>query len=317
MKNLFALLFLFVLAAASCSKEYVNPTKDVANNNDNGNGNGGGSGGGSGGGGGGGSTIGAVPLTFSQKAVIEEFTGEWCGYCPDGALIVEDVEAANPGKVYGVSVHNGDPYTIAFDAVIEATLDNSYGFPGGAVNRIPYGGSTVFGRGSWGSAASTILGTSTSVPCGLAMSSYTASTDSLYIEVHAGFNTSLSGDYRLTVYLVEDAIHSLGAQSNYYNVVGAVSPDNAALNNIGNPIVDWTHNNVLRKVVSADLGDPIPSSKLVAGGEFVVKYGTKYTGFNKNNLSVLAFVNFVGTSSTTHVIVNAQEAKVYEIKNWD
>ena len=43
----------------------------------------------------------------------------------------------------------------------------------------------------------------------------------------------------------------------------------------------------------------------------------KFITGNKNNLKILAFVNFVGTSSTTHVIVNAQESKVYEIKNWD
>ncbi|MBL0020033.1 MAG: hypothetical protein IPP17_27290 [Bacteroidetes bacterium] len=26
-----------------------------------------------------------------QKAVIEEFTGAWCGYCPDGARILDDI----------------------------------------------------------------------------------------------------------------------------------------------------------------------------------------------------------------------------------
>ena len=26
-----------------------------------------------------------------QKVVIEEFTGAWCGYCPDGARILDDI----------------------------------------------------------------------------------------------------------------------------------------------------------------------------------------------------------------------------------
>ena len=29
--------------------------------------------------------ISQVPPTFTKKVLIEEFTGAWCGYCPDGA----------------------------------------------------------------------------------------------------------------------------------------------------------------------------------------------------------------------------------------
>jgi hypothetical protein len=89
------------------------------------------------------------------------------------------------------------------------------------------------------------------------------------------------------------------------------------LNNIGDPIQNWTHNDVLRKVVTADMGDVIPASALITGGEYVKKYGTTVTGFNKSNIRILAFINFVGSDAATHQILNVQQASVGEIKVWD
>tara|TARA_B100001250_G_scaffold394833_1_gene399148 strand:+ start:1001 stop:1207 length:207 start_codon:yes stop_codon:yes gene_type:complete len=28
-----------------------------------------------------------VPSTFTKKVLIEELTGAWCGYCPDGYIL--------------------------------------------------------------------------------------------------------------------------------------------------------------------------------------------------------------------------------------
>ena len=32
-----------------------------------------------------------MPLSFTKKVLIEEFTAAWCGYCPWGAAIVENI----------------------------------------------------------------------------------------------------------------------------------------------------------------------------------------------------------------------------------
>jgi hypothetical protein len=321
MKKLFSLLILLAVISGSCTKEYVNPTQGTGNGGgDNGGGGSGGGSGGSGGsgggsgGGGGGSSIAPVPSTFSQKVLIEEFTGEWCGWCPDGALKVEDAENAHPGFVYGVAVHNGDPYTISLDGILETTLDNQYGFPGASVNRQPYNSMAVFGREAWGSVASTLLSTSTT-PCGLAMSSFTTGTDSVYVEVHCGFNTTLAGDYRVTVYLIEDELVSLGGQHNYYDD-GSADP-NSPLVGIGDPILNWTHNHVIRHVLTDNMGDAIPASKMIPGGEHIAKYGTSITGYVKANLKIIAFINKVGTDPLSHQIMNVQKSALSVIKQWD
>src|SRR5438067_2155559 len=75
------------------------------------------------------------------------------------------------------------------------------GYPQAMVNRVAQGGSAFLDR-PWTSYCSNEL--ANTAVCGLAMTSYTSGTDSLYVEVHCGFNTTLSGDYRVTIYLLED-----------------------------------------------------------------------------------------------------------------
>src|SRR5438094_395219 len=171
MKKLFAILFLIAIITGSCTKEYHNPTTvDNGNNNNNG---GGGNGGG-GGGGGGGNGISPVPSTFTQKVLVEEITGEWCGYCPDGLLKLEDAENSAPGKVYGASVHNGDPFTIQpFDNDFEATFPVG-GYPQAMVNRVAQS-SQIFLDRPWTGYCSSQL--ANIAECGLAMSSYTVGSD--------------------------------------------------------------------------------------------------------------------------------------------
>lgn len=31
-----------------------------------------------------------------KKVMLEDFTGTWCGWCPEGTVIVEQLQAANP-----------------------------------------------------------------------------------------------------------------------------------------------------------------------------------------------------------------------------
>ena len=312
MKQLFALLFLFAMVGSSCTKEYTNNPTDGSGQTDDNDDNNSGGGGGTGGGGGGFPTIDPVPSTFSQKVLVEEYTGEWCGYCPDGALKIEELEGLHPDVVYGAAVHDNDPYALVpFSTNLESTF-NVTGFPSGTVNRIPQGVDVAIDRNMWSGTAGSLL-VNTAV-CGLAMTSYKTTTDSMYVEVHCGFNSTLSGDYRLTVYLVENGIVSDG-QANYYDD-GSIDP-NSPLVGIGDPIDDWVHNDVIRKVLTADLGDAIPSSKMIPGGEHVVKLGTPIGTFNDDNLSIIAFINKVGGAPTEHEILNVQKAKLQEVKNWD
>ena len=136
------------------------------------------------------------------------------------------------------------------------------------------------------------------------------------IEVHAGFNSTLNGnDYRLTVYLIEDGVTGTGSgydQRNYYN-----TDSESPFNNLGDPIEGYEHNHTLRAVLSESLGDAIMVSEMVSGGEHIETYTVDISSYNKNKLSIVAFVNYVGLSSTEHEVMNVQKCGIDGFQDWD
>ncbi len=49
-------------------------------------------------------------------AVLEEYTGTWCGYCPRGLVGLEVMTRLYPDRFIGLSYHNADPMCVVNDA---------------------------------------------------------------------------------------------------------------------------------------------------------------------------------------------------------
>jgi hypothetical protein len=117
----------------------------------------------------------ASPLIFfaqdittptKRVAVLEEFTGNNCPYCPDGHRRAADIEAANPNKVITMKIQTGSLAITdkLFGGNLKtphgesvASFYSSYisGYPAGSVNRAPsYLG---IGRGEWANAVNNII----------------------------------------------------------------------------------------------------------------------------------------------------------------
>ncbi len=47
----------------------------------------------------------------TRKVVIEEGTGTWCGFCPRGAVTLDNLTENYPDNFIGIAIHNGDPMT--------------------------------------------------------------------------------------------------------------------------------------------------------------------------------------------------------------
>lgn len=266
-------------------------------------------------------TIGAVPSTFTKKVLIEEFTGAWCGYCVDGAYIVETIVAANAGKAIGVSIHQGDAMQISLYGVLDGIFNNS-GFPAGMVDRVPSAGSVCLNRGYWSSRATAEL--AKTAECGLAMKTdYNTAGDSVIAEVHAGFKSALTGNYKMVTYVVEDSCSGTGSQWDQVNYYSSANPNGAAGSsthpyyNLPYHITGYKHMQVVRKALPSDLGDAVDAGSLVSGGSFVKTYKFALGTMKKSNLSIVSFVYKVGTSATTYEIMNVQKIKVGSTKNWD
>ena len=114
----------------------------------------------------------------NRKVVLEEFTGIYCGFCPDGHAIAQALKDSYPDDVFLVNIHQGgfasptgnDPdfRTPWGDAIAGQT--GLLGYPAGTINRTNFpglemgaSGTTALDRTTWGQAANIIMGESSYV----------------------------------------------------------------------------------------------------------------------------------------------------------
>ena len=112
-----------------------------------------------------GSLFAQLPVSTSpqnRKAVLEEFTGIHCQYCPDGHKIAQQVEAANaPGDVMLVNIHTGNY------AVPNAGEPDYRTNEGAAILAMPGMGLTGYPKASVERSISGRLRVSREFPCGV------------------------------------------------------------------------------------------------------------------------------------------------------
>lgn len=243
----------------------------------------------------------ALNAQVAQKVILEEFTGAWCGYCPDGALIVEDITSTNP-DVYGVSVHNGDGMVTSAGNSVDAFF-NSLGYPSATLNRS--GGS--IDRGSWTSASNSMTGMNSDMSLSFESWTYDGSTGAISVTVRVEAFAAYTGTHRLNLILTEDLVTGTGSgynQANYYNTTVG-SP----LYGLGNPILGYEHNHVARSYVGGAWGVPTVIPYSVPAG-FVTTYtfnATLNAAWNPDNMHLIAYVgNYAGVGLTERSIINSE-----------
>lgn len=107
----------------------------------------------------------------NKNVILEEFTGIYCGYCPQGHAIAQAIKDNNPdGDVFLINIHTGsfanpngnDPdFRTPWGAAIAGQTDLQ-GYPAGTVNRHLFpgqgqGNGTAMSRGQWTPTANSIL----------------------------------------------------------------------------------------------------------------------------------------------------------------
>jgi thiol-disulfide isomerase/thioredoxin len=111
-------------------------------------------------------------LPQNKKVVLEEFTGIYCGYCPDGHLIANNLKYLYPDDVFIINIHEGgyaSPGTSGdpdFRTPFGTTIANNtglVGYPAGTINRVEFpglqqgGSGTALSRTDWSDAAQDIM----------------------------------------------------------------------------------------------------------------------------------------------------------------
>lgn len=222
-----------------------------------------------------------------QKVVVEEHSGAWCGYCPDGALILENILNSQQNAI-GVTIHNGDGMVTP----INSSITNFYSpaFPQATINRQ----GAPISRGSWAGAVNTALAETPIVTVSIDSAGFDFNTRLLKVKVKATFLTEASGQFRMNLYLTEDGVTGSGAaydQVNYYN-----GTSGHALFGLGNPIVGYVHNHVLRVAVEGAWGKAtIIPGNVSTGEEYTYTFSTILNAaWDINNMHIVGLVNLHG-----------------------
>ena len=182
----------------------------------------------------------------NKNAILEEFTGLMCTWCPDGHKIANEIKASNPDDFFAINIHEGyyalwpnrPDYTTPSGNAI-ANLWGVSSWPIGVINR----GNTLLSRGSWASAVNSTISQSSYVNVA-AKSTIDIVTRELTVEVEAYFTSNGSGQNNVNIALLQNNVE--GYQYNASLNPGQILPN-------GN----YNHTHMLRNMITGISGDNI------------------------------------------------------------
>lgn len=243
-------------------------------------------------------------LPQNKKALLEQYTGKTCQFCPDGSKIAANMKAADPDNVFLISVHagsfaSGTPnYRTTFGEQL-ANQTGLTGYPSGTINRYVFTGTNpALNRGDWATRAGQIKQQSAFV--NIAMEAEVdIQTNELIVNVEYFYTADAPNSSNfLHVALTQSGI--LGPQT------GAATwyPENI------DPVSGlYYHNNMLRHLLTGLNGQVINSvdsgstATLTFTYELPEKIGDVDIDFS--NLNVVAFIS----ETSGRNVVNATEYK--------
>ncbi len=250
----------------------------------------------------------SVSAKPAKKTLLEEATGAWCQFCPDGAVKLLQVLNSNP-NVIGYAVHD-------YDAMSNDQTDsvNVYasGFPTGYIDRFKFlnlSGVDV-SRTQWSIYAS--IRNNLAVPFGLSMThSYDAWTRTVTVELTADSKINTNDrDYRFGIVVVQDSMSGTGQgwdQANFYN-----SQSGHPYYQAGNPIVGYQHRHVARWWPLGVWGANGSIPQMVTDG---ATYNQSYTftlpqDYDENRISIVGLVQEFTNDLNERPVLNVISQKL-------
>ena len=248
-------------------------------------------------------------VSGTHTVLLEEFTGAWCGWCPDGAVVQEDMVTTYPGQILAVSVHDGD--AMEFNDGIRSGFGVS-AYPNGMVDRKVFPGEPEesHSRGSWMSNATSQFNTYTPLDLSIENQTWNSSSRQITVDVTANFVDYAAGDIRIGLMIVEDSVTGTGSgynQANYLNGT-AGHPYQGA----GDPILGYIHRSVLRALPGGTYGvqGTIPSTVNPSSSYTESFTYTLPAGYDETKVSMIAFVGYYSTTVGERYLLDADEEKL-------
>ena len=217
-----------------------------------------------------------IPASFPKKHLIEEFTGQDCGYCPYGMDCIHKFTANDTNWIV-VLHHYGyqkDNFSVAGSQTITTALGVS-GAPNMAINRAKTkngaGTSVLFHPGYLDSTKKSQFADSTYASVNIS-NSYDASSRTLTVKVNGIVAPEETPALQLTVLVKESGM--VDYQKDYYNTYEGWK--------------EFRHTNAVRAFLTAAKGDVIEVENHRYSAEYSVSLNSKWV---PENCMVVAFLS--------------------------
>ena len=211
------------------------------------------------------------PSAAPRNVLIEDFTGQRCSNCPNGTLVIEDLQQTYEGRVIVVGLYSGPFGKTAAGALLPLTTETGCTYydnwqvesqPGARIGR---SGNVLYKTQDWVKAVQTQLGYLSEIEMA---AEATVNGDAIDITVKEKAFGPVDG--KLQVWLLEDGI-----------TAAQIMPDGSANRN-------YVHNHVFRTAVNGTWGDDF---SIAADEEKTQTFSQPIDAtWNTANLSVVAFV---------------------------
>ena len=234
----------------------------------------------------------------NTSVLVEENTGTWCSYCPEGDYFLDSLAGLYPSKVKPVSIHYSDVMSFAGGNNIIGSY--FYTYPSVMINRWLFNDSwyvSLKNKYTWRQKTETVLQRKTP---------FRISVSSEYDEANGYYSTTLHisplgdiiGDFSVNLFLTEDSIMHSG-DGNYWQLSAFNNVTGSPFYGKGDTIKDYVFNHVLRYVAGGTWGYSgfLPDT---------MHYGDQYDvdflvlmqdGWVAENMNAIAVVEFTGENS--------------------
>jgi thiol-disulfide isomerase/thioredoxin len=233
-------------------------------------------------------TITFTPVQPGKDKVVvaEEATGTWCGWCPRGAVALDNMNKEFDGFFQGIAVHNGDPMVFAaYDTGLGTLIG---GYPSAVVDRL--------GDIDPSAIKADFLKRIVLTPvANLKNGSYLdATTGDLSVSVTTNFVAAASGNYKVACVIIEDSVKGTDPgynQANYYAGGGSGVMGGYELLPGTVPAAQMRYDHVARAIAPsfAGLANAYPAS-VVSGSSYVHNFKFNVAPWNKNNLHIVSML---------------------------
>ncbi len=240
--------------------------------------------------------------TTKKKILIEDFTGHFCGNCPEAREVAERLTETY-SNVYTISIHEGPlakslPGIFKYNWIVPeatalATKFKLVATPFGLINRTVFNGKSLITPDSWEAAVQAELTKTADIGIS-ATASYNSTTKEISFNGEIKFIKAGTGKEYLVVYVIEDSI--IKPQKNDF--IKPFPYDTF-----------YVHKHVMRASMNGNFGEPLSETVISAGNK--VTKNIKYTipaekDWRTEHLELIAIVR----NNDTEEILQVEKVKI-------